>query len=55
VDDDGVMEIIISLKDVLGGGNGGVQIWDIESAKAQKCDWPTGRGNYLRTGLLGRE
>jgi hypothetical protein len=50
VDNDGVMEIIISLKDALGGGLGGVQIWDIASAINSVSDWPTGRGNYLRTG-----
>ncbi|MBN2035109.1 MAG: VCBS repeat-containing protein, partial [Chitinispirillaceae bacterium] len=50
IDDDGVLEIIISLKDVLGNGLGGVQIWDCASAHATVSDWPTGRGNYLRTG-----
>lgn len=50
VDNDGKVEIIISLKDVLGGGEGGVQIWKIESAKRNVCDWPTGRGDYLRSG-----
>jgi hypothetical protein len=47
-----VLEIIISLKDVLGSGKGGVQVWDVASAKANNRDWPTGRGNYLRTGSL---
>ena len=50
LDGDGVLEIIISLKDALGGGLGGVQIWDVYSAKKSTLDWPTGRGNYLRTG-----
>jgi len=50
VDGDGTIEIILSLKDVLGGSNGGVQIWKVESAKKNVIDWPTGRGNYMRTG-----
>jgi hypothetical protein len=50
VDNDGVLEIIVSLKDVLGNGEGGVQIWDVASAKKNILDWPTGRGNFLRTG-----
>jgi hypothetical protein len=53
VDNDGVIEIIISLKDALGSGSGGVQIWDVPSATAGNPDWPTGRGNYLRTGAFG--
>jgi hypothetical protein len=51
-DNDGKVEIVISLKDVLGSGKGGVQVWDVASAKANNRDWPTGRGNYLRTGSL---
>ncbi len=50
IDGDGIIEIIISLKDVLGDGKGGVQIWDVSSARTSKLLWPTGRGNYLRTG-----
>jgi hypothetical protein len=50
VDKDGVLEIVLSLKDVLGGELGGVQIWDVPSARVGRMDWPTGRGNYLRTG-----
>jgi hypothetical protein len=50
VDNDGTIEIIISLKDALGGGLGGVQIWNVASALKNNLDWPTGRGNYLRTG-----
>jgi hypothetical protein len=50
VDNDGTVEIILSLKDVLGNGKGGVQIWDVASAVQNNLDWPTGRGNYLRTG-----
>lgn len=51
VDSDGTMEIIVSLKDQLGGGLGGVQIWDVASASGGVCHWPTGRGNYHRTGV----
>ena len=53
VDGDNVIEIVVSLKDALGKGLGGVQIWDVSSAKAGALDWPTGRGNYLRTGEFG--
>lgn len=50
VDNDGVVEIIVSLKDTLGGGLGGVQIWDVTSAQTGSLSWPTGRGNLLRDG-----
>lgn len=50
VDGDGVIEIIVSLKDTLGGGLGGVQIWDVDSASLNALPWPTGRGNNLRNG-----
>lgn len=49
-DNDGRIEIILSLKDVLGNGLGGVQIWKVASAAKNNLDWPTGRGAYLRTG-----
>jgi len=51
VDNDGILEIVVSLKDALGGGLGGVRIWRVASATANRLDWPTGRGNYLRTGM----
>jgi hypothetical protein len=50
VDQDGAVEIIISLKDTLGSGAGGVQIWDVASAGDSAMPWPTGRGNLLRNG-----
>ncbi len=50
VEGDGSLEIIISLKDVIGGGDGGVQIWKTGAPAFGKLSWPTGRGNYLRTG-----
>lgn len=50
VDGDGVLEILVSLKDTLGDGLGGVQIWDVPSAAASTLPWPTGRGNNLRNG-----
>lgn len=50
VDQDGMIEIIISLKDTLGSGSGGVQIWDVASAGDSVMPWPTGRGNLLRNG-----
>lgn len=51
IDGDKQVEIILSLKDVLGGGDGGVQIWDVASARDNLLPWPTGRGNNLRNGL----
>ena len=50
VDKDGKVEIVISLKDALGGTKGGVQIWKVASALNNTIEWLTGRGNYLRTG-----
>ncbi len=50
VDGDGKIEIVISLKDAIGDGAGGVQIWKVESATKNNLDWSTGRGNYFRTG-----
>ncbi len=53
VDGDGTIEIIMSLKDTLGSGLGGVQIWDVPSAGTGSLPWPTGRGNLLRNGRGG--
>lgn len=50
VDGDGIVEIIISLKDTVGAGQGGVQIWDVASAQTSSLPWPTGRGSNLRNG-----
>lgn len=49
---DGDLEIVISLKDTTGDGTGGVQIWDVTTAKTGKLPWPTGRGDLLRSGVL---
>lgn len=50
VDNDGVLEIFVSLKDAVGQGAGGVQIYTVASARRSVLDWPTGRGTYLRSG-----
>lgn len=50
VDGDHKIDIVVSLKDVVGGGAGGVQIWTVASAGDARPAWPTGRGNSLRTG-----
>jgi hypothetical protein len=50
VDGDGDVEIVISLKDSLGSGKGGVQIWDVADSADNCLLWPTGRGGYLREG-----
>ncbi len=47
---DGQLELVISLKDSLGGQQGGVQIWDLPGSSANCLLWPTGRGNWLRQG-----
>jgi hypothetical protein len=43
-----------SLKDTLGGGEGGVQIWDVPGSGANCLMWPTGRGGYLRQGAYSQ-
>ena len=51
LDDD--LELVISLKDTLGGGDGGVQIWDVPGSATNGMQWPTGRGGLLRQGHSG--
>ena len=50
LDGDGDLELILSLKDTLGGGDGGVQIWDLEGSATNCLQWATGRGGLLRQG-----
>lgn len=50
LDGDGALELVISLKDSIGAGQGGVQIWDLPGATDNCLLWPTGRGNTLRQG-----
>jgi hypothetical protein len=54
LDGDGDLELIISLKDTLGSGDGGVQIWDVPGSAGNCLLWPTGRGGYLRQGYFAR-
>jgi hypothetical protein len=54
LDGDGQPELVISLKDSLGAGQGGVQIWDLPGASNNCLLWPTGRGNWLRQGYAGK-
>jgi hypothetical protein len=51
VDGDGKLEIVVSLKDTLGGGKGGVQIFDVPGSSTNCLPWPTGRGGWLRQGV----
>lgn len=51
VDGDHKLDIVISLKDVVGGGQGGVQIWTVASAGDARPAWPMARGSALRTGV----
>jgi len=50
LDGDGQLELVISLKDVVGGGQGGVQIWDLPGSSDNCVLWGTGRGGVLRQG-----
>ena len=52
LDGDGQLELVISLKDTLGAGQGGVQIWDLPGAGTNCVLWGTGRGNAMRTGYV---
>ncbi|MGD9211185.1 MAG: VCBS repeat-containing protein [Desulfobacteraceae bacterium] len=49
-DDDGALEIIISLKDSLGDGQSGVQIWNLPGSADNCVLWGTGRGGNFRQG-----
>ena len=50
IDDDGTIEIVVSLKDRLDYVSGGVQVYNVSSAKTGYIPWPTGRGNLNRDG-----
>jgi len=52
LDGDGQLELVISLKDTLGGGKGGVQIWDLPGSKDNCVLWGTGRGGLTRQGYV---
>lgn len=52
LDGDGQLELVISLKDALGGPEGGVQIWDLPGSADNCVLWGTGRGDALRTGYV---
>ena len=52
LDGDGALELVVSLKDTLGGGQGGVQIWDLPGASDNCVLWGTGRGGWLRQGYV---
>ncbi len=55
LDGDGQLELVISLKDSLGGSDGGVQIWDLPGSSDNCVLWGTGRGNWLRQGYVPAE
>ena len=52
LDGDGELELVLSLKDALGAGEGGVQIWSLPGASDNCVLWGTGRGNWLRQGYV---
>jgi hypothetical protein len=51
LDGDGDLEIVVSLKDQVGGGLAGVQIYDVPGSSDNCVMWGTGRGGLLRSGL----
>lgn len=55
LDGDGDLELVISLKDALGAGKGGVQIWDLPGSATNCVLWGTGRGGWLRQGFAPRK
>lgn len=55
LDGDGQLELVVSLKDSLGGDEGGVQIWDLPGSATNCALWTTGRGNPLRQGVIGSD
>ncbi len=52
LDDDDELELVISLKDTLGSGEGGVQIWDLPGSRDNCVLWGTGRGSLMREGFV---
>jgi hypothetical protein len=55
LDGDGQLELVVSLKDALGGDEGGVQIWELPGSSDNCVLWGTGRGNWLRQGYVPAE
>ncbi len=49
VDGDGVLEILVSLKD---GGQGEVLVYRVPGSADNCLPWPTGRANLRRTGFI---
>jgi len=52
LDNNGKLELVVSLKDTLGGSKGGVQIWNLPGATDNCVLWGTGRGDWLRDGYV---
>lgn len=52
LDGDGQLELVISLKDALGGNQGGVQIWALPGSATNCVLWGTGRGGPTRQGYV---
>ncbi len=50
LDGDGTLEVVLALKDALGDGKSGVQVWTVPGSDGRCLPWPTGRGNVARTG-----
>jgi hypothetical protein len=48
LDGDGQLELVLSLKDTLGGGKGGVQIWDLPGSGTNCVLWGMGCGGFTR-------
>lgn len=50
IDNNGTVEIVVSLKDALDNVES-VLVYTVNSSTVNNLIWPTGRGNYLRNGL----
>lgn len=51
VDDDGVLDVVVSLKDAEDGVES-VRVYRIPGSETNCLPWPTGRGNLLRNGYV---
>jgi hypothetical protein len=51
VDQDGTLELVVSLKDGIDGERQ-VLVYEVPGSGTNCLPWPTGRGNYLRDGLV---
>lgn len=53
VDRDGDLEIVVSLKDAVDKARQ-VEVYSVAGSGTRCLPWPTGRGNYRRSGAVQR-